>query len=189
MTEYAKHADAQGRIKDVDEFIADERADAAAAEAEALYTQRKRDIAAVLDWLELELEKHDEYARKEGLTFAHAGDLGELRRQLIQALAFLAQRDETDIEDALADAQAGREQTAAKEADATIERQLREDMGLGIDYARQGDRESAFACLTRCTARAEVLGAMGKEDLCKAALAAEAAIRKAIDSRPARPTE
>jgi len=77
--------------------------------AKELYTSRKRDIAALLDWLELEVIEHAAYAEKEGLTHAHAGDLGELRRLLIEALAFLAQQDEKDIEKALADAAAGRD--------------------------------------------------------------------------------
>jgi len=78
-------------------------------DAKELYTSRKRDIAALLDWLELELIEHAAYAEKEGLTFAHAGDLGHLRDLLIQALAFLAQQDHEDIKEALAEAAAGRE--------------------------------------------------------------------------------
>jgi len=42
--------------------------------ARELHTSRKRDIAALLDWLELELREHSSYAEKEGLTWAHAGD-------------------------------------------------------------------------------------------------------------------
>jgi len=83
-------------------------------DAKTLYAGRKADIAALLDWLELEVGKAAEYALKEGLTYAHAGDLGHLRTLLIQALAFLAQREEADIEDALADAAAGREQAERK---------------------------------------------------------------------------
>ena len=79
-------------------------------DAKTLYTDRKTDIAALLDWLELEVGKHADYAEQEGLTYAHAGDLGHVRERLIEVLAFLAQRDEQDIEDALADAAAGREQ-------------------------------------------------------------------------------
>lgn len=83
----------------------------AAEEAKDVYTSRKRDIAALLDWLELELDKHAEYAQKEGLTLAHAGDLGHVREKLIETLAFLAQRDGQDIKEALADAAAGREES------------------------------------------------------------------------------
>jgi len=87
------------------------------AAAHQLYQGRKRDIAALLDWISLEVDQHAEYAEKEGLTHAHAGDLGHLRDLLIQALAFLAQRDEEDIKNALADAAAGREQAEGETAD------------------------------------------------------------------------
>ena len=79
-------------------------------DAKTLYAGRKADIAALLDWISLEVDKHAEYAQLEGLHYGHAGDLGHVREQLIEVLAFLAQRDEQDIEDALADAAAGREQ-------------------------------------------------------------------------------
>ena len=78
-------------------------------EAKDVYTSRKRDIAALLDWISLEADRHAEYAEKEGLTFAHAGDLGHVRERLIETLAFLAQRDDKSIEEALADAAAGRQ--------------------------------------------------------------------------------
>lgn len=105
--DYAKHTDKRGRVKDVDEFIAD---DDAQRRATALYTERKRDMAAVLDWIGLEVDKHGEHARKEGITFGHAGDLGHLRELLVEALSFLAQRDVKDIEANLADAAIGRRQ-------------------------------------------------------------------------------
>jgi len=85
--------------------------------ARELHTSRKRDIAALLDWLELELREHSSYAEKEGLTWAHAGDLGHVRELLVQTLAFLAQQEEKDIEDALEDVAAGREQAERKTTD------------------------------------------------------------------------
>jgi hypothetical protein len=86
-------------------------------EAKELYTNRKRDVAALLDWLELELGQHADYAETEGVDYGHCGDLGHVREKLIETLAFLAQRDEKDIEDALADAAAGREQAEGKTTD------------------------------------------------------------------------
>ena len=80
------------------------------AAAHKLYLSRKRDVAALLDWLELELGQHADYAETEGVDYGHCDDLGHVREKLIETLAFLAQRDEKDIEDALADAAAGREQ-------------------------------------------------------------------------------
>ena len=78
---------------------------------------RKRDVAALLDWLELELTHHTEYAARDGVSHAHAGDLGHVREKLIETLSFLAQRDEKDIEGALANAAAGREQARRKRTD------------------------------------------------------------------------
>ncbi len=80
------------------------------ASAHRTYVSMKRDVAALLDWLELELQEHARYAAREGVNHAHAGDLGHVRRKLIKTLAFLAQGDEKDIEDVLEDAAAGREQ-------------------------------------------------------------------------------
>ena len=133
--DYANHTDGKGRIKDVDEFIADEqredgrarraraieravlstrKVDDSALSAETIYRSRRKDVEALLSWLDLEVEQHAEYARKEGLTYSDAADLGEVRRQLVQALSFLAQRDEEDIESALADAAAGRDRNTSK---------------------------------------------------------------------------
>ncbi|MFO7957999.1 MAG: hypothetical protein R6X33_12975 [Candidatus Brocadiia bacterium] len=84
------------------------------ASAHKTYMDIKRDVAALLDWLELELVEHARYAATEGVDHGHAGDLGHVRRKLIETLSFLAQRDEKDIEEALDDVAAGREQAAAR---------------------------------------------------------------------------
>ncbi len=84
------------------------------AAAHRLYVSRKRDVAALLDWLELELQQHAAYAAKEGVDYGTCGDLGHVREKLIETLSFLAQRDEKDIEEALDDVAAGREQAAAR---------------------------------------------------------------------------
>ena len=78
-------------------------------DAKKMYVSRKRDIAPLLDWLQLELGQHADYPETEGVDYGHCGDLGHVREKLIETLAFLAQRDEKDIEDALADAAVGRE--------------------------------------------------------------------------------
>jgi hypothetical protein len=91
-------------------------------DAKELYMSRKRDVAALLDWLELELGHHADYAEAEGVDYGHCGDLGHVRKKLVETLCFLAQRDEKDIEEALDDASreqprdvaAGREQADAK---------------------------------------------------------------------------
>ena len=76
---------------------------AAAPTAEELYRARSADVASLMAWLEMELEEHGRFARKEGYGFGHSGDLGHLRTKLIEALAFMAQQDEKDIKDALAE--------------------------------------------------------------------------------------
>ncbi len=78
--------------------------------AATVYGSRRADIAALLDWLDIELDKSAEYVEKEGVDFGHSGDLGHVRNLLVQTLAFLAQRDEEDIKGALADAAAGRKE-------------------------------------------------------------------------------
>jgi len=87
-------------------------------EAKDLYENRRRDIAALLGWLDLEVDQHAAYAETEGgPNYAHAGDLGHVRERLIETLAFLAQRDGKDIKEALVDAAAGREQNEGKTTD------------------------------------------------------------------------
>jgi len=87
-------------------------------DAKELYTSRKRDIAALLDWLSLETNQHERYAKEEGgPTWAEAGDLGHVRKLLVQTLGFLAQQEEKDIEAALDDMAAGREQAERKTTD------------------------------------------------------------------------
>jgi len=66
-------------------------------DAKDVYTGRRRDIAALLNWISLEVEQHAAYAEKEGVDFAHCGDLGHLKDLLVQALAFLAQQGEEAI--------------------------------------------------------------------------------------------
>ena len=71
--------------------------------ARETYDERRSEIAALLDTLGQEVNMHTEYAEKEGLHWGHAGDLGHVKELLVQTLAFLAQRDEADIQDYLDD--------------------------------------------------------------------------------------
>ena len=80
-------------------------------DARTLYANRKREIDALLDWLSTEVDQHERYAKEEGgPNYAHCGDLGRTRELLIRTLSFLAQMEPEDIENALDDAAAGREQ-------------------------------------------------------------------------------
>lgn len=95
----AKDSNGKGRIDD------------SGLSAATVYRSRRKDVAALLDLISLEVDQHAAYSEKEGLNWAHCGDLGHVREKLSETLAFLAQRDEQDIKDALADAAAGREES------------------------------------------------------------------------------
>lgn len=71
-------------------------------DAETAYAQRCRAVAQLLDWLKLEVKQHAAHAAKEGISYGHAGDLGHVQERLMQTLAFLSQREESDIAEMLA---------------------------------------------------------------------------------------
>ena len=89
--DYAKHIDKKGRVKDIDEFIADEQ-------AARTYQARRRDVEKLLDMLKEEVAHHAEFAAKEPGDWGFAGDLGHVREQLVETLSFLAQQDASDVE-------------------------------------------------------------------------------------------
>jgi hypothetical protein len=93
------------------------RIDETGLSAETIYRSRRRDVAALLDWLEIEVGQHAAYAEQEGVDYGHCGDLGHVRELLVQALSFLAQQEPEDIESALDDVAAGREQAERKNTD------------------------------------------------------------------------
>jgi len=69
-----------------------------AAEA---YAEHQRDIAAMLDWMQMALDTHEEAAKAEPENWGLAGDLAEVRRQIKETLAFLSSHDAAQIEEAL----------------------------------------------------------------------------------------
>lgn len=71
--------------------------------ASELYTQRREDIARLIDWLDLELGKHQAKAEAEPRDWGYAGDLGNVRAKLIRAVAFLTNQEPEDIENLLGD--------------------------------------------------------------------------------------
>ncbi len=71
--------------------------------ASNLYTQRREDIARLIDWLGLELDKHQAKAEAEPRDWVYAGDLGNVRAKLIRTVAFLANQEPEDIENLLND--------------------------------------------------------------------------------------
>jgi len=72
------------------------------------YEERQNDVGALLDTLAQQMRMHADYAKADGMDWAKVGDLTEVRRQLIQTLAFLAQQDETFIENHLQEMREGR---------------------------------------------------------------------------------
>lgn len=71
--------------------------------AQETYEQRRSDIARVLDWLDLELDRHKTDAIATPKDWCHAGDLGHIREKLIETLAFISNSEVKDIEDLLAE--------------------------------------------------------------------------------------
>lgn len=71
--------------------------------AREAYEQYRQDIARVMDWIGMELDKADEAAKASPKDWGHAGTLQAARQQLIESLAFLSDSETQQIEDLLAD--------------------------------------------------------------------------------------
>lgn len=105
MVDYAGHIDGKGRIKDVDEFIADDQAarragriDDSGLPAATQYRSRRKDVEKLLDMLREEVAHHAEFAAKEPGNWGCVGDMGHTRELLVEVMSFLAQQDAADIE-------------------------------------------------------------------------------------------
>ena len=66
--------------------------------ANEAYRMNENDIGALLDLIGQEVKHHAEHAKTEGLHWGHVGDLGHVRKCLVEVLAQLAQHDEAFIE-------------------------------------------------------------------------------------------
>ena len=69
-----------------------------AAEA---YARNRADIAAIMDWLGQELDRHEEEADGDPRNWGFAGSLAEVRGKLKDTLAFISETADADIEKAL----------------------------------------------------------------------------------------
>ena len=69
--------------------------------ARELYDERRQHIARVMDWIELELDKHKTNAKANPTDWGYPGDLGHVREKLIEALAFLSNNEPQEIENLL----------------------------------------------------------------------------------------
>ena len=73
-----------------------------AAEA---YSARRADIARLLDVLDMELARHDERAKADPRNRGFAGNLGKVRSDVMDTVAFLSGMERSDIERFLDDAE------------------------------------------------------------------------------------
>jgi len=71
--------------------------------ARELYDERREDIARVLDWLDMELDRHRTNAKADPKNWCFAGDLGHVREKLIETLAFLSNSETDEIENLLSE--------------------------------------------------------------------------------------
>ena len=79
--------------------------------AEQTYNENARDVHALLDFLGQEIAMHEDFAKAEGINWAHSGSMGHWRERLMETLiSVMGAYDETEarkmIEDALDDAKA-----------------------------------------------------------------------------------
>jgi hypothetical protein len=65
--------------------------------AAAAYEVRRRDVDKLADMLKEEVAHHAEFAQKDGINWAHAGDLSHVQGLMIEALCFLAQQEPGDV--------------------------------------------------------------------------------------------
>jgi hypothetical protein len=71
--------------------------------AAEVYAEREQDIAAILEWIETELETHRERRGKTEGDWGHVGDLGHVRDELKNVLSFLSGASSDEIDHNLAD--------------------------------------------------------------------------------------
>ena len=69
------------------------------------YAQRRNDIARLLDVLDMELTKHAEGAKADPANWGRVGDLGHVRGDLINLVAFLSGMETEEVERFLNDAE------------------------------------------------------------------------------------
>lgn len=69
--------------------------------ARELYEERHQDISLVMAWLEIELGKHQLKAKGDPSDWGYTGELGHVRQQLIETLAYIAGKEPDIIEDLL----------------------------------------------------------------------------------------
>lgn len=71
--------------------------------AAATYAAHANDIARLMDVLQMELEKHAAAAKADPANWGRTGDLGKVRNDLIDMVAFMSRMDRADVEGFLND--------------------------------------------------------------------------------------
>ena len=72
------------------------------------YRMAQGDVRTLLRLIAQETRMHAGYAKKSGLHFGHVGDLGAVRKSLVEVLSQLAQQDEQFVWKRVADARKGK---------------------------------------------------------------------------------
>ena len=67
------------------------------------YAARANDIARLIDVLQMELEKHADAAKGDSKCWGRVGDLGKVRSDLIDTVAFMSGMDREDVDRFLAE--------------------------------------------------------------------------------------
>jgi len=67
----------------------------------AVYRQRRKEVAALLNLIGQAVKTHAEFAEKSVLHWGHAGDLGRLKELLFEALGIVSQQVKAAVEAAL----------------------------------------------------------------------------------------
>ena len=67
--------------------------------AAGTYEKRRKDVAVIIDCIQMELKKHAAQAKEEPANWGCAGDLGHVREQLKQVLMFLTNMDSEEAAD------------------------------------------------------------------------------------------
>jgi hypothetical protein len=81
-------------------MTANRKSEPTAAQA---YAAHRGDIAQLLDVLQSDLDAHAADAAANPTDWSRTGDLGKVRSDLIDLVAFMSRRDRRDVEAALAD--------------------------------------------------------------------------------------
>ena len=67
------------------------------------YAARRNDIARLMDVLQMELDKHAEGAKADPTNWGITGNLGKVRSDLMDTVAFLSGMDREDVDRFLAE--------------------------------------------------------------------------------------